>query len=140
MKTMIRRCLATLSTTILALSVAAQDLGPGARPVGENWSRSPAMAVNGMAATAQPLASSIAVDVLKQGGSAVDAAIAANAALGLMEPTGNGIGDLFAIVGIQNQNNFMAITDRGDRLGRVIGPAKKRNCCDEKKECWPRTT
>ena len=62
-------------------------------------SRSEVIARHGMAATSQPLATQIALDILKQGGNAVDAAIAANAALGLMEPTGSGIGgDLYAIV------------------------------------------
>ena len=61
--------------------------------------RSEVFAPHAMAATSQPLATQIALDVIKQGGNAIDAAIAADAALGLMEPTGAGVGgDLFAIV------------------------------------------
>jgi len=62
-------------------------------------SRSDVLSTGAMAATSQPLATQMALDVMRNGGNAIDAAIAANAMLGLTEPTGNGIGgDLFAIV------------------------------------------
>ncbi len=61
--------------------------------------RSEIIAREGLVAASQPLAAQIGLDILKKGGTAIDAAIAVNAALGLMEPTGSGIGgDLFAIV------------------------------------------
>jgi gamma-glutamyltranspeptidase / glutathione hydrolase len=89
------RLLFALPLLLLPFGAAAMD-----RITGKPFAtRSEVFAPYAMAATSHPLATQIALDVMRAGGSAMDAAIAANAALGLMEPTGNGIGgDLFAIV------------------------------------------
>jgi gamma-glutamyltranspeptidase / glutathione hydrolase len=85
------------------------------RPIAQRFAtRSVVMARQGMAATSHPLATQIAVQLLRQGGSAIDAAIGANAALGLMEPTGAGIGgDLFAIVWDAKQKELRGLNASG---------------------------
>ena len=76
--------------------------------------RSEVIATNGMAATSHPLATQTALDVLNDGGNAIDAAIAANAVLGLVEPTGCGIGgDLFAIVWIEEDKKLYGLNSSG---------------------------
>ena len=118
-----------LAAALIAAPAAAADLGPGARPVGADWSRSPVIAQHGIAATAHPLASQIAIDILKKGGGAVDAAIAVNAALGLMEPTGCGVGgDLFAIVWDPKTKRLYGLNASGRApMGRTLEQTIERS-------------
>ena len=87
--------ISTIFLLLYSLNIQAVD-----RITGEQFStRSPVLATEAMAATSQPLATQVALEIMRKGGNAMDAAIAANAMLGLVEPTGNGIGgDLFAII------------------------------------------
>ncbi len=104
------------TTTLIIFMVIFTVAAPAAdRITGREFAtRSEVIASHGMAATSQPLATGIALDILKKGGSAIDAAIAANAALGLMEPTGNGLGgDLFAIVWIDSEQKLYGLNASG---------------------------
>ena len=76
--------------------------------------RSEVIARNGMAATSQPLATQAALDILKKGGNAIDAAIAANAVLAVVEPTGCGLGgDLFAIIWSADKDKLYGLNASG---------------------------
>ena len=100
----LRHVVATLALPLIIPVLVAvlmpEEAGAYDRPAGDmRGSRSEVIGRHGMVCAAQPLAAQVGLDILKKGGNAIDAAIAVNAALGLMEPVSNGIGgDLFAIV------------------------------------------
>jgi len=95
---------------LISLSSPAQDRITGM----SRSSRSEVIANHGMAATSQPLATQVAIEILKKGGNAIDAAIAANAVLGVVEPTGCGIGgDLYAIIWDASTKKLYGINGSG---------------------------
>jgi gamma-glutamyltranspeptidase/glutathione hydrolase len=105
-----RKILSLLSALVISSITYSQD-----RVTGHDFAtRSEVIAVNGMAATSQPLATQAALDILKKGGNAIDAAIAANAVLGVVEPTGAGIGgDLFAIIWSAEKGKLFGLNASG---------------------------
>ncbi|MFO7851041.1 MAG: gamma-glutamyltransferase [Bacteroidota bacterium] len=105
-----KKYLTFLLALFFCLSINSQD-----RITGHDFAtRSEVIAVNGMACTSQPLATQAALDILKKGGNAIDAAIAANAVLGLVEPTSCGIGgDLFAIIWSEQKQKLYGLNASG---------------------------
>ena len=117
--------LLTLLIVFISSELLAQD-----RLSGELFAtRSEVIAKNGMAATNHPLASQIAIDILKQGGSAVDAAIAANAFLGFADPAMNGLGgDMFAIIWSAEDEKLYGLNASGKSpQGMTLENFRERN-------------
>jgi gamma-glutamyltranspeptidase/glutathione hydrolase len=105
---------------LLPLCAAALAALPAAEAAPRTGGRSVVLATHGMVATSHPLAAEVGLDVLKQGGNAVDAAIAANAALGLMEPMSCGVGgDLYALVWDSKTKKLYALNASGRAPGRA---------------------
>lgn len=105
-----RRVFSIIFVFTLPLFTFSQD-----RITGRDFAtRSEVIARNGMVATSHPLATQAALDILKKGGNAIDAAIAADAVLGVVEPTGAGIGgDLFALIWSADKNKLYGLNASG---------------------------
>ncbi len=98
-----------------AESFLRPDVHAGDRPSGASFaSRSPALGCSGAAGTAHPLATQAAIEMLRRGGSAVDAAVAANALLGFVEPVSSGLGgDCFALLWDPKQAKVVSMASSG---------------------------
>jgi len=113
---------ANLRTLALTLTLAVLPLATAAaqRPT-TLAGRSTVYAPQGTVATSQPLASAAALEVLRTGGNAVDAAVAAAAVLGVTEPHMTGLGgDMFAIVWLAKEQRLVAINASGRAGARML--------------------
>jgi gamma-glutamyltranspeptidase/glutathione hydrolase len=130
--TTIGKSFSVLIILIITIGIGVSDMAyaQGDREAGDRFAtRSEVIAKNGIVATSQPLAAQVGLNILRNGGNAIDAAIATNAAMGLMEPTGNGIGgDLFAIIWHEESGQLYALNASGrspqglsyDRLMEIL--------------------
>ena len=135
--TTIGKSFSVLIILILTIGIGVNDMAyaQGDREAGDRFAtRSEVIAKNGIVATSQPLAAQVGLNILRNGGNAIDAAIATNAAMGLMEPTGNGIGgDLFAIIWHEESGQLYALNASG-RSPRGLSYDRLMEILDEKGE------